>query len=109
MTVHSTQLGHANALGTGGTTLYTVPSGIRTILKSMVLTNLGASAMRPAIALMHGATTLATINLDLGASGTDTETLTWLPWIVLNAGDSIVVTPRAGTMDVIASGSELTL
>ena len=109
MTVHSTQLGLALTIGTGGTTLYTVPAGKRTIVKSVVLQNLNAAAAQATIAIYNGATELAQWGVHLAAAGAAGDSNADQIWVVLNAGQRLKVFAGAASCSAVASGSELAL
>lgn len=110
MAVHSTQLGHGIGLTAGAHNVYTVPTGKRTILKSLSLRNATAGAVTGgfAIALAGG----GTLNFfqPLAATPAAGSTVHLALWIVLNAGDVLQVDGIAGSgIDAIASGAELTV
>lgn len=109
MAVHSTQLGGGANLSTGATTLYTVPSGKRTIVKSLYLHNRAGSANR--VTIIFHSSTLGSVVFAVtpGASSSATESLFQELWAVLNAGDYISVNPASSGMDVLVSGTELSL
>jgi hypothetical protein len=104
VTVHSTQLGKNATITTAGSTLYTVPAGKRTIVKGIGLQNLHSAAQTVVI-------TLAGIDVGvwLTALNTDGAGKFLEPWIVLNAGDHVQVSPLAGNCEAIIAGSELIL
>lgn len=107
MTVHSTQLGAHAAVTTGGSTIYTVPSNTRTILKSLWFNNTNAAAQNVSviIALVGGSN--LTFKFPLAAPPAAGQLL-YLPlWVVMNVGDAIKVFPGSNGVDVIASGAEL--
>jgi hypothetical protein len=105
----SLQLGHAASLGTGGATIYTVPAGKRTILKSVLLQNSYAGSNRVILTLHLAGGANIGWGLTLGTSGTATESLIWLPWIVMMAGDYLTVAPTNSPIQVLASGAELSV
>lgn len=108
--VHSVQLGNGIALGAGLNTLYTCPSGKRTIVKSVYLRNATAAAVVSAIAVTRS--TGGTINffVPLAATPAAGSTVFLDLWMVLNAGDVLKVGGAAGSgVDALASGAELTL
>jgi hypothetical protein len=109
VTVYSTQLGSNATINTSGSTIYTVPAGKRTIVKSLAVANFFAGANNAVIAYFHGATLLGYHNVHLATAGSSGDTEVSQPYVVLNAGDSIKVTPSNNGVAVLASGSELTL
>lgn len=108
-TVASKQLGFNAAVPTTGSTLYTVPTGKRTIVKSIVLHNNGGAAARANIAVLSGASTLFNYFVDLAASGAAGDSKTDAPWLVMEAGESLKLFASVGTIQAYASGAELTL
>lgn len=109
MTVHSTQLGAADAIGTGAVTLYTVPAGKRAILKNVTVKNNATSASYILLTFMHGATTLGYHDIQLTAAPTDGDSKSVAVWIVLNPGDSVHAVAHLSSLSCILSGTELTL
>jgi arginase family enzyme len=109
MSVHSKQLGTGNGVGTAGSTIYTVPSGKRTIVKSIVLQNNNGSANRVIIGVFFSGGSNVSWGVTLGASASATESLNYATWFVMNVGDSLKITPASDFVNVIASGSELDL
>lgn len=109
MAVHSTQLGAAAGVTNSGVTLYTVPSGYRTILKGLWIRNDTAAANVAEVALVTGAGTIAFL-IPLPASPTAGSTTFLSLWVVLNAGDELkFLSAPSTTADVIASGAQLSL
>lgn len=109
MTVHSTQLGRVSASDTSGHLLYTVPSGKRTILKSVTFQNGYTSGTnRIYLALdLGGVEIYLTAVVPTEGSAGDTAYL--LPWVVLNAGDTVTVKGAQEPYTCVVSGAELTL
>ena len=107
--VHSNQLALAEALGTGQTTLYTVPTGYRTIVKSILVTNLDTTARVVIFAIKSGSTELATFNVNVAASPAAGHAVMTLPWVVLNEGQTLAAQTNGGTSRLVISGSELLL
>ena len=109
MTVHSTRLGAGSALGTGPTTLYTVPSNKRTILKSLMVRNTSSSANGGYLEVaFSGGPTIAwwvSVAADGSAGGSVQVDL----WLVLNVGDVVKWASHAAGADVVISGAELSL
>lgn len=104
MSVHSNQLGKSTAVGTSLVTLYTVPTGRRTILKSVAVINLNGAAVR---IVMRLAGVYQTMHLAAATAAGESQEFSC--WIVLNAGDKVEVSTSAATAYAIASGSELVL
>lgn len=107
MTVHSTQLGLELTFSTTHTTVYTVPAGKRTIVKSILIQNQTAAAGTVTIWVQVGSTQLFAINYHLTAAGSVGDSVTLAPWLVLNAGQSLVVATQAGSAGIAFSGAEL--
>lgn len=107
MTVHSTLLGKGAALSVALHTIYTVPSGKRTILKSITLWNNFAATNRVVVELVLGGTTVVVLDPVLASTGSAGDSIYVPFWTVMNAGDSIVVAPQSHPADVTASGAEL--
>ena len=107
--VASLQLATHDALGGTVQTLYTVPTGKRTIVKSIVTTNLDSSARIVIFYVTVGSTEEASFNVHEAASGAAGDTVILAPWIVLEAGQSLKAQTTGGTSRVIVSGAELTL
>jgi hypothetical protein len=108
MTVHSTQLGANGAIAAGGATLYTVPAGKRTILKSVVLQNNAAGANRIILRIDLVGGGNMSWGVTVGAAGGASESMVIDCWIVLNAGDVLKVNPTSSFVEAIASGAQLT-
>lgn len=109
MTVYSTQLG-AGAFAAGSySTVYTVPTGKRTILKSMWLRNTfnGANIAKVNLSTVaHGNVYFYT---NLATSGAAGDTALIPLWVVLNVGDIIKIEPTQSNVEAIFSGAELIL
>lgn len=103
------QLGHSDGITTSGATLFTVGTGKRAILKSLVLWNGHSATQRVILAVMDGATELFAFELWPGATNSATATLLWLPYLVMREGWSLKITPALGTIHAYASGASLTL
>jgi hypothetical protein len=104
---HSTQLGHAAALGTTDSTIYTTPASTRTILKSIVAYNLAGSASWLLVTISNGGGTVGYVFGTMTAAGTNGACLMLAPWIVLNAGDVVKAHCETGTCGLILSGAQL--
>lgn len=109
MTVHSTQLGYNNALGTVLTTLYTAPSGKRTIVKGIQIYNGAAAANQVTVEVTNAGGLVVTFNIHLGATGSATDTQLIDLWMVMNAGDSLKMVAGSAGVRVLVSGAELNL
>lgn len=108
MTVHSTLLGHGASLAIGLHTLYTVPAGKRTIVKSITLYNHGAATNRVVLEATLGGTDTVIADPILAAAGAAGDWLQIACWIVLNAGDALKLSGQSAVVDATASGAELT-
>ena len=86
-----------------------MPTGYRTIVKSIVLWNRLGTAQRIVIGILAGATLKANFVVPLGATSSATEYVVVSPWIVMDENTKIQVAPQSGTADVIISGTELEL
>jgi hypothetical protein len=110
VTVHSDRLGSGAALGAGNHTLYTVPTGKRTIVKSIWLRNNTAAAITGAWAVVITGGATISFFQPLAATPAAGSTVKIEPWIVLRAGDALTVAGVAGSgVDAYVSGAELTL
>lgn len=107
MAAHSTQLGANQAVATSVVTLYTVPAGKRTIVKSLVVSNNFAGANYVTILGYDGSTLLFTFDVFGLTNGTDGDTKFLLPWIVLNAGQALKAQALHSSVSIVASGAEL--
>lgn len=107
--VHSKRLGANAAVGTTDTTLYTCPSGSRTIVKGVQWQNLGATAAQARLKVFNGATQVMQYSTQLGALHAADDSDTREIWLVMNAGETLKVAMSAGTAMVAVSGAELTL
>ena len=109
MTVHSTLLGHAIAIGTSESILYTVPSGKRTIVKSIVATNYTAAAVTLFVKGKQSGSDIWLLEIPLGADTADNRSFTDPVWIVMNAGQQLVALAGTADVSIVVSGSELIL
>lgn len=107
MTVHSTQLGAHQTIGTGGVTIYTVPANKRAIVKSIWIRNTAGAAQTAAFALILTGGATITIFQPLAASPAAGSSLYLDLWVILNAGDALKITAGAASLDAIVSGTEL--
>lgn len=104
MSVHSKQLGKSTSIGTSLVVLYTVPTGRRTIVKSVAVINTNGAAQR---ITMKFAGVYQTMHL--AAATAAGESQEFQCWIVLNAGETLEISTGAATAYAIASGAELIL
>ena len=96
------------AIGTapaGTTTVYTVPSGHTTIIRSLIATNGNATAQAVLWKILGvaGSITLPPINFAVPQFGA----VVIEQWIVLQPGDKLQVITTVGTVGFVASGAEL--
>lgn len=102
-------LGQSNPSATTATTLYTVPSGTSTIVSSLTIANLAATATTYRVAVRPAGATLANqhyIVYDASLPGSDTTILT----LGITLATTDVVTIYAGNANIAFSlfGVELT-
>jgi hypothetical protein len=108
MTVHSTQLGANGAIAAGGATLYTVPAGKRTIVKSIVLQNNAAGANRIILRIDLVGGGNFSWGVTVGAASGASESMLIECWLVMNAGDVFKVNPTSSFVEALVSGAQLT-
>lgn len=89
--------------------VYTVPTGKRTILKSVVATNRNASACLVEVNAFDGSTQIMALDAYLAAAGTEADMLVLEPWAVLEEGQTVQLYVQRSTTYVVISGAELTL
>lgn len=105
--VRSTSLGIVKLTVATFHTLYTVPAGRRTIVKSVAIYNGGAAGRTAYVAVVRGGTTFYGAVWTLGASQANPSSEQEV-WWVLNTGDQLKVqTIDSGDMSFIVSGAEL--
>lgn len=109
MAVRSQRLGANLGVGTTETTLYTVPSGFRTIVKSIVVCNRNAAANFFALGLYSGGSEVAIWREFMAASGNAGDTVFRDLWVVMDAFDHITGTAHLSPVSVVISGAELDL
>lgn len=85
--LHATPLFSGNITATAFTTVYTVPAGMRIIIRSVAVRNAAAAAQ--VVSLAVDAVNVWVKNLTTG--GTDGSAFEWRPWIVLTEGQTIRV------------------
>jgi hypothetical protein len=101
-------LGQSNPSATTATTLYTVPSSTSTVVSTITVANLGASAGTFRIAVRPGGAGLANqhyLAYDVTIAALDTLTLTL--GITLATTDIITIYASTATMAFAAYGSEI--
>jgi hypothetical protein len=107
MPVHSARLATTIALGTSLTTLYTVPTGKRTIIKSVVAQNFTASTPTLTMGIYSGSTEIGQWSIHMASLGTVGDTQIVPVWIVMNAGELLKAFSSAASIGVVVSGTEL--
>lgn len=101
-------LGQAAPANTNVTTLYTVPAGVSTIVSTLSITNVAASAAKPKVYVRVGGAAAGNANtivpdFDMTAKSVTALTL----GITLSAGDVISVeTSAAGSLTFMLFGQE---
>lgn len=109
MSVASQQLGGGSFTTGSYHTVYTVPAGKRTILKSMWLRNTFSGANIAKLNLHTGAFGDVYMYTNLVTSGSSGDTALIPLWVVLLPGDIIKIQPTQSSVEAILSGTELTL
>jgi hypothetical protein len=109
VTVHSSQLFAGKISVTTLVTLYTVPADIRTILKSLVISNQAGSASRVTVEHVIAGAIAAIIDTFPATGTANGNTILLLPWLVMNTGDVLKVTGTQQPYYIAASGTELDL
>jgi hypothetical protein len=105
--LHTNQLGIASLSAGVTTTLYTVPTGKRTILKSVIVNNNHNAANNVSVYVYVGSLPVFIMTFYMAADGVDGDTKFALPWLVLEAGQILKAAPQFSTAYVACSGSEL--
>lgn len=105
--VHSTQLGGAHVTGTGFTPIYTCPVGKRTIVKWFSATDLSGGINDLGCMIDTGIS--FDFNIFRQVANPAYSTIGGFCWVVMNAGDKLVVFHGTGAGTGIASGVELDL
>lgn len=100
MAVRATRFGGPVAVSTGNTTIFTVPTGMRYLVRTFVLVNV-SSTLAGVINTGVDATT-AGARLD-SRSVPALETVQLMPWWVLNEGESLIAIRTSGTGGVTVS------
>lgn len=103
----SLHMGSSNAGTTA--TLYTVPTGYRTILKSITVYNTFAGVNLVQLNIVRASATLSIYVVICAAAGGAGAQQQLLPWIVLNEGDSFTLTIGHNAAYWTISGTELLL
>lgn len=109
MGVHSKQLATSTGIGTGDATIYTVPAGIRTIVKSAVLNNGFAGANYMVFTVKRSGSDRAYMTLYVTANGAPGDCLIQRLWLVLETGDSLHAFCAHSSISLALSGAELTI
>lgn len=103
-----TKLGQA-AITTGVTTLYTVPSNTRALLKEFSIANTTAANINVRVFLVPSAGVAGTANAFLyDVSVPTANALQYNGIEILNAGDTIQIQAASVGLTIIASGAEST-
>lgn len=109
MAVRSKQLAIGSYSSGSYATLYTVPTGYRTIIKSLWLRNTGAGSntvhLNPHSA--GGASPYFNVVLATAPGAGDSQFVSL--WVVLEEGDTFKMEPVTYSVDAILSGAELLL
>lgn len=101
-----TKLGQV-AIGTGVTTLYTVPALTRAFVKNLDFVNTSAGALTYRIFLVPSAGTAGAANaLFYDFPINSKENIQWTGTQILNAGDTIQIQASGTGITVTASGAE---
>lgn len=101
-------LGQSNPAATTATTLYTVPAATQSVVSTIVIANLTASAATFRIAVRVAGATLANsqyVAYDVTVGASDSTALTL--GITLNATDVITVYASTANLTFTAFGSEI--
>jgi hypothetical protein len=109
VTVVSQSLATGQRTSTAATSIYTVPSGKRTILKSIVVNNGNAGANRIVVEILNGGTVVAAMSLFAAAGGSNNDTPILQPWVVLETGWTISILSTQQPYYYALSGAELIL
>lgn len=101
-------LGQSNPSATTATTLYTVPSATQTVVSTIVIANLAATAATFRIAVRVAGATLANsqyVAYDITVGASDSTALTL--GLTLGAADVITVYASTANITFTAFGSEI--
>ncbi|NDB60871.1 hypothetical protein EB001_20865 [bacterium] len=101
-------LGQSNPSATTATTLYTVPSATQTVVSTVVVANLAATAATYRIAVRVAGASLANsqyIAYDVSVGANDSTALTL--GITMNATDVLTVYASTANLTFTAFGSEI--
>lgn len=100
--LRATQIYRGRVTSTSFVTVYTVPAGMRMILRSIV----GHNAVGTGNQFFARSLTQQFLFILLAANGSAGDSLNWESWVVLNPGDTIqLAVSNATGVDVILSGS----
>jgi hypothetical protein len=90
--------------------IYTTPSGYRTLVKSVVVRNQATAAQVVTLSVLTGATLVGILGFNLSARGSAGDTSNLAPWIVLPPGYSLTAqSANASGAYWLVSGAELQL
>lgn len=109
MPVRSVLLWQGTEPATGPTVRYTTPTGFRTIIKGVLVSNTFNGFNRAYLGWKHAGTVGAYMLVGLDNFGTVGESKQLNVWAVLNEGDSIVTDALHANVYFIISGAELEL
>lgn len=110
MSVASKSLGSAANLGTSETTIYTVPTGKRSIVKNVTVVNNAGSANWLIISVYtSGGTLLFFWHEFLTAQNTNGDSVVRDTWLVIHESWELRVQSHVAGLYVAVSGAELTL
>lgn len=109
MTVRSNRLAAGNADGTTINTIYTTPTGYRTIIKGITAWNSFNGFNRLYLEMYQGSTLETYMMVPLGAVGGLDESKFLQTFIVLPAGHSIKADALHNAVYFVLSGAELIL
>jgi hypothetical protein len=103
--LRATQFFTGTVMGASSHLLYTVPSGHRIILKTVVMLNQSATASDWQLRVQ---TLGAFVRGHLASYGGAGDSTTWSGWVVLDEGQTLYLTLISGaTFQAVASGSLL--
>lgn len=105
----STSLYAGSITSSSTITLYTVPTGKRTIIKSIHVTSSYSSTQRIVFAINNGTSDLAYFTVYCAATGTSGDTQDLEGWWVIEEGWKINISVPHPNANAFISGSELDL
>lgn len=107
MTTRSASLCFDPSYTAGGgaeTAIYTVASGVRTILKTILLNQVTGAGINVFVLLGRGSGRLEIVRMQPMANANITSVSMWH---VMDAGDTLILVASAAGLRIAASGSEL--